>query len=222
METKKNPRYDVYRQKNKFFFLGLSISTCLCLTAFEWTTLKVDSIPSEPDPLTEGEILFTAIEINQTKQEVVPQVKSKSTLLVITEPVDNVPVISFEPEEKPVSKGVPITLDSLPSEETPTYEVYPEVFPVPIGGYEKFYMQLSKTLRYPKQAIRSGIQGKVFVEFMVDPSGAVSQSKVIKGVGGGCDEEAVRVINQTQWEPGRQRGKPVSVRMVVPIYFRLN
>lgn len=76
-------------------------------------------------------------------------------------------------------------------------------------------------MRYPKTAQRNHTQGKVFIEFVVDRTGTVSQLKIVKGIGDGCDEEAMRVISQTRWEPGRQRGKPVNVRLTLPVQFKL-
>ncbi len=67
-----------------------------------------------------------------------------------------------------------------------------------------------------------GIEGKVFVEFVVDKDGSLTQFIVVKGIGAGCDEEAVRIIqNSPPWSPGKQRGKPVKQRMVLPIFFTL-
>jgi len=76
-------------------------------------------------------------------------------------------------------------------------------------------------LKYPLRATRQEVQGKVYVEFVIDLLGEPSQLKIIKGIGAGCDEEALRVIAKSRWEPGRQRGRPVNVRMVIPITFRL-
>ena len=65
------------------------------------------------------------------------------------------------------------------------------------------------------------MDGKVFVEFVVNRQGELSNVKVIKGIGAGCDEEALRVLALTHWEAGRQRGRPVNVRMVMPISFKI-
>jgi len=85
-----------------------------------------------------------------------------------------------------------------------------------------FYEYVSKNLKYPSQARRMGVEGKVFVQFVVDKDGSISQVQSIKGIGAGCDEEAVRVLqNAPKWKPGKQRGRPVRVRMVLPITFKL-
>ena len=68
----------------------------------------------------------------------------------------------------------------------------------------------------------SDLEGRVFVEFIINRNGDLSDLKVIRGIGAGCDEEAVRVLALTKWEPGKQRGKPVRVKMILPIHFRLS
>jgi protein TonB len=87
---------------------------------------------------------------------------------------------------------------------------------------EDFYKYVSKNIEYPKQARRMGIEGKVFVQFVVDKDGSLSDVKVIKGIGAGCDEEAIRVLKESpKWTPGKQRGRPVRVRMSLPIFFKI-
>ena len=67
------------------------------------------------------------------------------------------------------------------------------------------------------------IEGRVFVQFVIDKAGTVNSVKPIKGIGAGCDEEATRVIkSMPKWSPGKQRGNPVKVRMVIPVYFQLS
>ncbi|MCK5701162.1 MAG: energy transducer TonB, partial [Cyclobacteriaceae bacterium] len=77
-------------------------------------------------------------------------------------------------------------------------------------------------LKYPAQARRMGIEGKVFVQFVVDKDGTLTEVTAVKGIGAGCDQEAVRVIEGApKWKPGKQRGRSVKVRMILPITFKL-
>ena len=81
---------------------------------------------------------------------------------------------------------------------------------------------MAENLRYPPRAARMGIEGRVFVEFIVEKNGSLTDINVVKAIGGGCDEEAIRVISTApRWNPGKQRGNPVRVRMILPIMFRL-
>ena len=98
-----------------------------------------------------------------------------------------------------------------------------EELPQPIGGMDAFYRHIAENMKYPLQARRMGIEGKVFVQFTVEKDGSLSQVQAIKGIGAGCDEEAVRVISEAPaFEPGTQRGMPVRVRMELPVQFKLN
>ena len=98
-------------------------------------------------------------------------------------------------------------------------EVAPE-FP---GGMDQMAKYLSENIKYPEEAKDKGISGRVYIEFVIEKDGAVSNVKVMKSIGGGCDEEGVRVVNaMPKWKPGMQKGKPVRVHYVLPIFFKLD
>ena len=93
---------------------------------------------------------------------------------------------------------------------------------VPRDGMSAFYKLTGESIRYPAQARRMNVEGKVFVEFVVNKDGELTDVHVIKGIGSGCDEEAVRVVKLSPpWVPAKQRGKPVRQRIVLPIFFKL-
>jgi protein TonB len=90
------------------------------------------------------------------------------------------------------------------------------------GGFEAMMKFLQKNLKYPASARRMGVDGKVFIEFIVDKEGKMSDIKVLKGVSADCDKEAVRVVEMMPpWTPGRQNGKSVKSKFVLPITFKL-
>ncbi len=90
------------------------------------------------------------------------------------------------------------------------------------GGMGELMKYLASNIKYPPQAKNNGIQGRIFVNFIVEPDGIVSDVKILKGIGGGCDKEALRVVkNMPRWEPGVQKGKPVRVSYNLPIKFTL-
>ncbi len=92
----------------------------------------------------------------------------------------------------------------------------------PKNGMRTFYKHVQKVMRYPAYARRRGIQGRVFVEFVVDKEGVPTKVKVIKGIGGGCDKEAVEAVRSfKKWIPGLQRGQKIKQKIVLPITFRL-
>lgn len=95
--------------------------------------------------------------------------------------------------------------------------------PEPPNGMQNFYKYIGKTMKYPKNARRMGIQGKVFVQFIVAENGRLIEAKVLKGISPECDAEAVKAIkNAAKWKPGLLRGRPVKVRMILPITFALS
>lgn len=109
------------------------------------------------------------------------------------------------------------------SEEVEEIFTIVEVGAEPIGGYSAFYDFLNQNLKYPSQARRMGIEGKVYVQFLVDKDGTLTEIKVVKGIGGGCDEEAARLIGiSPKWKAGKQRGKAVKQRIVIQIAFKLD
>ncbi|MDP4290331.1 MAG: TonB family protein [Bacteroidota bacterium] len=90
------------------------------------------------------------------------------------------------------------------------------------GGYDAMLKFLHDKMQYPTLAQESGIQGTVFVQFVVSKTGKISNVKVLRGIGGGCDEEAVRVVREMpNWIPGRQNGQAVPVMFQIPVKFQL-
>ena len=91
------------------------------------------------------------------------------------------------------------------------------------GGYEAMMNFIKKNMRYPASARRMGVDGTVYVSFVVSKDGSISEVKTIRGISADCDQEAMRVVSMMPpWRPGKQNGKPVFVRFVLPIKFKLN
>jgi protein TonB len=132
----------------------------------------------------------------------------------------------LENDELDIDASAPIDhplIDRLPPpavvQETPEPEIFFKVEepPLLIGGYEG----LHKRIQYPSMARKANVEGRVTIEFVVDEQGNVTEAKVLTGIGAGCNEEALRAIEESKFEPGRQRGKAVKVRMSLPVIFRL-
>jgi len=106
-------------------------------------------------------------------------------------------------------------------ESKPVYTIVEEMPQYP-GGEAERNKFLAVNIVYPQQATENGIQGTVYVSFVVDSKGNITDVKVLRGIGGGCDEEALRVVKMMpHWSPGKQNGKPVRVLFNMPIYFKL-
>jgi TonB family protein len=92
----------------------------------------------------------------------------------------------------------------------------------PEGGMGAFYEVIGRNIKYPLLAKKMGIEGKVFVEFVVEKDGTISNVRTVKGIGAGCDEEAERVVKLSpKWNPGTQQGEPIRQKIVLPLVFKL-
>jgi protein TonB len=93
----------------------------------------------------------------------------------------------------------------------------PESMPFPIDGIEG----IQNRIKYPQEALENGIEGKVYVLANIDEQGDVKKAQVIRGIGVGCDEEALKVVKETKFSPGICNGEPCKVQISVPIVFSL-
>ena len=132
--------------------------------------------------------------------------------------------VAGKPDDTPVVNGNigNNPLAGTPEEITNTVRDFVENMPEFPGGVKQMYDFIRRTLRYPAEAQRQGLEGTVVVTFVVGKTGVISNIKVIKDFGGGSAEEAIRVIRSMKpWQPGRQNGQPVPVRFTLPLRFSL-
>ena len=211
-----------YRQLITWFSFSLSIFAIILV--FEWKTFDEGSLVQLTSLSGEFEDL---VDVPITQQPPPPT------------PAVQQPMIIEVPDEEEIEEDILIDLDITMNEEDvieeivsftePVEEVAEEIYqivqemPSPIGGLEAFYAYLNKNLKYPPHAARMNIQGRVFMAFVVEKDGSLTDITVMKGIGAGCDEEAIRVLqNAPKWKPGKQRGVPVRVRYSFPFVFQLN
>jgi protein TonB len=223
MEPKKTEKADLENKSFMFFSLGLIIALLLSITAF---TYRVYDDTSAKDLSKNTANNDEILEVPPTQQLPPPPPKIQQ------------PQIIEVPDEKKIEEEIEINMDTEVTEQTKVEEIKiaeveekedpDQIFLVveetaaPTGGMPAFYEYVGKKLKYPAQARRMGMEGKVFVEFVIERDGTITDVKAIKGIGAGCDEEAVRVLQSApKWKPGKQRGKPVRQRMVLPIAFKL-
>jgi protein TonB len=221
METKKNPGLDLEKRRGFFFNFSLMLSVAVVLLAFEWKQAR-----GKENHLTIDENAKwdqTVIDIPITIQNPPPPKIIAPIIRPIEDDVlvDKMPDVIFQPEPEDLPE--PTIMDVPPTIEVAEEVVdFSEVMPEPVGGMSAWNEYLSKNLKYPSAARRIGIEGTVYVSFVVEKSGEISNVQLLRGIGGGCDEEAIRVIeNSPIWKPGYQRSRPVKVRMRVPIRFKL-
>lgn len=111
----------------------------------------------------------------------------------------------------------PATKDTTDDQKSQEIFVIVERMPELIGGIEN----LQKSIVYPDIAKKAGIEGRVYVQFVIDEHGNVHDPVVVRGIGGGCDEAAIAAVKKAHFKPGLQRGRPVKVRYTMPIVFKL-
>lgn len=224
MDIKKNPKVDLENKKTFFFEIGLIIALVVVFAAFEYksydkvtidlTQRAVDDTPEEIIPITEQKV----------KPPPPPPPKQVTQIKIVEDDVDVDEDIDLDVEaddETVVQEYIPPEEDD---EEVKEEEIFTVVESMPEfpGGMGALMKYLATNIKYPPLAKESGIQGRVFINFVVEPDGSISNVKVLRGIGGGCDEEAVRVVEaMPKWKPGKQRGKPVRVSYNLPVKFTL-
>ena len=220
MEPKKNPKADLEKQKGIFFRIGL-----IAVLAFVWFALEYKSYESSAFDL--GTLMMEDIEeeiIPITEPEIKPPPPPPKVeeLVIVEDEVEIEEELEIEDDE--VNEETEVVVIEEEEEVIDEVEIFTIVEDMPRfgDGEADLLNYLSKNIKYPQMAKESGISGIVYVTFVVNPKGEVTDVKVLRGIGGGCDKEAVRVVKKMpKWKPGKQRGKPVSVQYNLPVRFVL-
>ena len=115
----------------------------------------------------------------------------------------------------------PMIDPTLPENDTAIVAIS-EVMPEFPGGEEALFAYLSQNINYPTEAKDAKLEGRVYVTFVIEKDGQVSNAKILRDIGGGCGEEAIRVVkSMPKWKPGTQNGQPVRVQFNLPVSFQL-
>lgn len=190
--------------------------------------------PNEPPPPPPPPVEMPKVNTVQflppevKKDEEVPQETPPPTVEELKEAVAAEKTVEGDPNAQEIiiapeaiaAPGKGAVVEAAPVEEKvfTVVEQNPE-FP---GGQSEMYKYLSKNMRYPSQASRANVSGKVFLTFVVNTDGSIQDVSVLKGLGFGCDEEAMRVVKaMPKWKPGKQSGRSVRVKFNLPISFQL-
>ena len=225
MEEKKSPKANLENKKLMFMQIGMIISLLIAWLAFEhksYDKREIDpSLLNREVPIDEEMVEIT----KQDEQKPQPvEVPKQTTQLEIVQ--DDVEVedieINAEVEQNEVLEEY--VAPEVVEEEVVEQEIFKIVEEMPAfpGGEAKLMEYVSKNIKYPQIARETGVQGRVYVNFVVEPDGSVSNVSVLRGIGGGCDEEAIRVVkSMPKWKPGKQRGKAVRVSYMLPVNFKL-
>lgn len=225
MELKKNPKYDSKSYGLNFFLTGLLVAELLALSAFKYTQYeKSDDTAIEYDIVEDVEELADITVQNEPPPPKPPppppatvtvveddvEVDTTQQVVVNEDPTDYIPTVApAPPPREPEKTGEAEVFEVV--EKMPTYP----------GGEEARQRFIAKHLVYPPLDIENQKQGTVYVEFIVEPNGSLSNVRHIKTFSDDAGNEAVRVVKMMKWTPGEQRGKAVRVKVRMPIKFRL-
>ncbi len=224
MAVHKNDKADIRSRYPLYVQIGLALSLSLIIGAF--------TIPLMPggdfEIIQSDQEIIEVEEIEQTQQlekpppppappppeEVPDEEIIEEQVIDISQDID----LSETPPAPPPPPPPPSAAPPPPPPPEPEIFEVVEQMPTLIGGLEA----LQRAIQYPEMARRSGIEGRVFVQFVVDEQGRPSEVRAVRGIGGGADEAAVNAVRNARFTPGLQRGRPVKVRMSLPVTFRLN
>lgn len=224
MEEKKSPKANLENKKLMFTQIGLIISLAVAWVVFEIKSYDkqqfadIHRIVEIPD-----EEMAEITKQDQPKPQPV-EVPKQTTQLTIVEDdveVEDVNINAEVAQNEVIEEYVAPEIEEEEVHETEVFTIVEEMPEFP-GGMNKLADYLAKNIKYPQMARESGIQGRVFITFVVEKDGSVTNVQVLRSLGGGCDEEAMRVVkSMPKWKPGKQRGKPVRVSYNLPVNFKL-
>jgi protein TonB len=218
MALKKTDKADLKQRYPLFVEIGMVLTLALLIVAFRLDMSANDDF-----------------QVSLEEQEVVQMEEIQQTTQIEKPPPPPRPPVPVEVPDDEVLDDVELDLDvsldldemvDLPpppppaedkEEEEPEIFVIVEQSPELIGGLPA----LQSKIRYPEIAKKAGVEGRVYLQFVVDEQGNVHDPIVTRGIGAGCDEEAIRAIMEAKFKPGKQRGKAVKVKMSLPITFKL-
>ena len=230
MQTKKDPKVNLEPRKVTYVLIGLVTTLALLFVALEWsdTSVRRTKVFTRAFDMEEPELPIVTIQQNVTPPPPPPlpdvidrydvvedEVNIEDYDLVSMEDDDDVPIQIVSLEGAP-SEGEEAENDGQPFlvvEEQPQFP----------GGESALMAFIKKTLRYPAFAAENGIQGRVTLSFVVERDGSIAQIEVMRSPAEELSKESIRVVQtMPKWKPGKQRGKAVRVKYVLPITFRLS
>ncbi len=227
MELKKNPKADLEKRRGLYLEIGLVVALVAALVAFnvksydrevkdaierdavleeEEIIIQTDVQEPPPPPPPEQPEVTTVLEVVADDKEITNELQVSAEVTDETQNIQITPV-QFEEEEEVVEEQIFTVVENDPE------------FP---GGMEALYKYLAQNIKYPQLARDNNITGRVYVTFVVEKDGSIANPKVLRDIGGGCGQEAIRVVkSMPKWTPGKQRGKAVRVQFNLPVNFSL-
>lgn len=223
MRSKKSSRANLEKRRSMFFQIGVLSALAVVLLAFEWsvpeTTIENWNVMTDPDvPVAEVDITFP----EEEKEVKPPQQKVIDEIKVVEEEII--------PEDQPDIEFIENIDVDIPIVDLIEEEVSDEVIPFPIiekkpefpGGLDAYAKFIATETVYSENAKEAGLKGTVYVSFIIDENGKVTNVEIARGIHEWLDDEAIRVVkSMPDWKPGEQRGKPVKVSFMSQFKFIL-
>lgn len=230
MKAKKTPQANLENKKKSFFLFGLLTSLGFIFMAFEWAAHDINYVlPQELGALTETEPAVKMVKIIRPKPQQMTPPKTQDPIIDQYKKdkkiVDTAVVVT--PKKKNLLAN--ITIDTTVEFGEPTgptkidvpFKVV-EQMPVYGKGDKDLFSYLGKKIKYTQYAKEIGVEGIVYIQFVVEKDGSITNTKIVRGIEPSLDNMALKTIqNMGKWNPGKQRGKAVRVQQVIPINFQL-
>ncbi|MFO7616562.1 MAG: energy transducer TonB [Bacteroidales bacterium] len=229
MIPKKTDRANLEKKKLLFIEIGLVMALAFTLTAFEYTKedLRTSNLQAIRDAQGEEEI----IPITRQELQKPPDPPKPKTVIIDLNIVeddiklnDELDFESFDANQDDAIRIADVIGNREEEEEDKEVFLIVEDMPKFQGeGIEAFRNYIQTTVKYPQVAMENGVSGTVYVSFVINRRGELTNINIMRGVDGSLDEEVIRALKAApKWEPGKQRGKPVNVSFSIPIRFILN
>lgn len=220
-EGNKNSNIDLRNYYTILWESGLILALVIFIILF-----RIDFMPAEEEENlvidTQEEVIMEEIVQTRQQPEIPPPPRPPVPVEVPNDEIIEDIHIDIDSEldlfsESRLPPPPPPSAEEEVEDEEEDFFVFVEEMPQLKGDL----MDLQAQIRYPERARKAGIEGRVHIQFIVDETGQVVDPHVVRGIGGGCDEEALRVIRTAEFSPGLQRGKPVKVQYSLPIFFKI-
>jgi len=222
MKLKKTKKANLEKKRPTFLVIGFVLTLSTVLVAFEWkqydTMETIDF--AQTDDFFEPEI-----EATFRKEKITPPPPPPPEIIVVVEDdqvIEDEPKIVDPETDEDQEMLDEQDIDFEPEVVVDPNEVFERVEEMPVfpGGEPALMQFMVDNIKYPDMAWSIGIQGTVFVKFVVEKDGSVRNAKVLRGIGGGCDKAALKMVGKMpNWKPGKQRDKKVRVSFIVPVKF---
>jgi len=226
MEVKKTDKANLEKSRGLFLQIGYVVVLGLVLLAFEWTSKPADlgDLGNLDDMNLEEEVIPITRQQNEPPPPPPPPQQTE-VINIVQNDVDIDDELELEDTEADEATKVQIVEFTQEEETVDEQEIFLVVEDMPtFQGQEKdaFRVYIQQNLKYPVIAQENGISGRVYVSFVVDRDGSLTNVQVVRGVDPSLDKEAVRVVKSSpKWTPGKQRGRAVRVSFTFPIVFQL-